>query len=351
MDRVTISGIGLVSPLGADVAVTWEKIKAGERASVSLLTSPLADHDFPCLTVPRDAARDYERHPRLRRSSEISHFAAIAGMNALRDAGIEPGQEGIGIVFGVSSGGVRYTTRFYSDVVTSGAATASPLLFPETVYNAPASHLAALLGLDGISYTLVGDSVVGLSALAMAVDLVATGELEHCVVVACEESEWILCEAFRRSRFFVRSDVTRPFGGPGNRGTIFSEGAAAVVVSRTGSIEIEAVHRGLPFFKNREAGTALQTVLHDLGTPPEMVFTGANGTAFDDAELAALDSVWPQAERSNIKAALGESVGASTLQQTVLATHLLRSGSQQRAGISAIGYNAMVSGAILRRSA
>jgi len=81
--------------------------------------------------------------------------------------------------------------------VKQGASAASPLLFPETVYNAPASHLSAQLGLDGACYTLVGDSTIGLTALKFAEQLLALGDVDRCVVVACEEIDWILCEAYR----------------------------------------------------------------------------------------------------------------------------------------------------------
>ncbi len=351
MDDVTISGIGIVSPFGTDVAETWQKIEAGERAPISELTSSLSTRKFPFLAVPREAVREFERHPRLRRSSEISHYAAIAGMKALRGAGLDEKSETseIGIVFGISSGGVRYTTRFYHDVISTGAGSASPLLFPETVYNAPASHLAALLGLNGMTYTLVGDSMVGLSALSLGADLVATGQVKHCVVVASEEAEWILCEAFRRSRFFTSANETRPFSS--DRGTVFSEGAAAVVLSResTGT-RIENLHRGIPFFKATNAGSALEKVLAETGASPDVVFSGANGTALDDAEATALNTIWPESKKLTPKAALGESVGAGTLQQIVLATHFLRKGHAKRAGISAIGYNTMAAAAILSRA-
>lgn len=352
MSNVAISGIGIVSPFGTNVEETWNKISAGERAPISYLSSPLAETVFPYLAIPREAIRDYERHPRLRRSSEISHYAAIAGMNALCDAGLKEkiDESNMGVVFGISNGGVRYTTRFYNDIISTGAGTASPLLFPETVYNAPASHLAALLGLDGMSYTLVGDSMVGLSALTFGADLVATGQLEHCVVVASEEAEWVLCEAFRKSRFCVHREEIKPFGGPKNRGTIFSEGAAAVVISRRGLIEMTDFHRGIPFFNRKEAGKTLRSVLGSLGFPPEAVFTSANGTAFDDEESFALKSAWPKAERINCKAALGESIGAGALQQTVLAVETLRRGTFQRAGVSAIGYNTLAAGIVLQKN-
>ena len=71
--------------------------------------------------------------------------------------------ERIALIFAVSNGGVTYTKRFYHEIVGTGAQAASPLLFPETVFNAPASHLAAILGVTGATYTLVGDGAVGLA--------------------------------------------------------------------------------------------------------------------------------------------------------------------------------------------
>ena len=104
------------------------------------------------------------------------------------------------MIFAISNGGVIYTKRFYHDIVESGAQAASPLLFPETVFNAPASHLAAILGITGASYTLVGDGAVGILALKMAEDLMCNEALDYCLVVGAEEADWLLCDAYRKWR-------------------------------------------------------------------------------------------------------------------------------------------------------
>src|SRR5206468_8816270 len=98
----------------------------------------------------------------------------------------------------VSNGGVIYTKRFYRDIVESGAQAASPLLFPETVFNAAASHLAAILGITGATYTLVGDGAVGILAIRMAEDLMASEAFDYCLVVGAEEIDWLLCDAYRK---------------------------------------------------------------------------------------------------------------------------------------------------------
>ena len=143
----------------------------------------------------------------------------VAGLSALRDAALELDEASAArtaLIFAISNGGVIYTKRFFHEIVKSGAAAASPLLFPETVFNAPASHLAAILGITGASYTLVGDGAVGILALKMAEDLMANPELDRCLVVGAEEADWLLCDAYRKWRCCARrrrSSLSR--GGPG----------------------------------------------------------------------------------------------------------------------------------------
>ena len=86
--------------------------------------------------MPPAAIAEAARHPRLRRSSAISRFAVVAGLGALRDAALELDEASAArtaLIFAISNGGVIYTKRFFHEIVKSGAAAASPLLFPETV--------------------------------------------------------------------------------------------------------------------------------------------------------------------------------------------------------------------------
>ena len=181
-------------------------------------------------------------------------WAAAAGFDAFADAGLKPDSElaaRIAVVFAICSGGVNYTRRFYHEIVTQGAHAASPLLFPETVYNAAASHLAALLGVNGQSYTLVGDSSVGLGAIHFAIELLAIQpRLDRCLVVGTEEADWLLADAFASWRMATNRDQFEVYGRSG--GTIFGEGAAAVLIGRTGrwqSPTPRQVSRFFPFGK------------------------------------------------------------------------------------------------------
>ena len=353
-----IGGMGWVTPLGSGVSEVWQRLVNGEGAVAETVASSLGERTFPVFRVPASALADAPAHPRLRRSSSISRFAATAGLAALKDAGVTSNSETAertAVIFAISNGGVIYTKRFYHDVVESGAQSASPLLFPETVFNAPASHLAAILGITGASYTLVGDGAVGVLALKMAEDLMANPMLDRCLVVGAEETDWLLCDAYHRWRLLSDAPPIEPFAAK-PRGTILSEGAGAVLIDRTGATRIEKIDAGCNFEHQRDAAKCVDLVFANLGaTECNAVIASANGTFIDRAESDAIAHHCAGAGIYAPKAALGESVGASTLWQLICAAQSLHTGElpgraatagssprANRALISACGMNQQV---------
>lgn len=320
-----IAGMGWVTPLGSGVEEVWNCLLKGESAVAESLSSPLGK-DYPVFRVPAAATAQAPAHPRLRRSSAISRFAAVAGLAALADANVKLDEKTAArtaLIFAVSNGGVIYTKRFYHDIVESGPPAASPLLFPETVFNAPASHLAAILGINGASYTLVGDGAVGTLALKMAEDLMASDALDYCLVVGAEEADWLLCDAYHKWRLLRAAPPIEPFQKP-PRGMIVSEGAGAILLGHSGRVQVERIATGTNFKKQREAAACVDKVFAELcAMPPDVVAASANGTFIDAAEHAAIIAHCPKAKVYAIKGALGESVGASGLWQTICAAQAL----------------------------
>ena len=323
---LAIAGMGWVTPLGGGVDSVWDRLLHGHEASATTVSEQFGDRSYSAFRVPESVMAGFA-HPRLRRASVISRFAATAGLDALRAAGLEPAPnngERTALIFAVSNGGVIYTKRFYSNIVESGAQSASPLLFPETVFNAPASHLAAILGITGATYTLVGDGAVALAAVKMAEDLMANEALDYCLVVGTEEVDWLLCDAYRRWRLLRSSPPIEPFSAQ-HRGMILSEGAGAILLARQGPFTIEFVHPGGCYTKRAGAGAILKQILSDLSeTQIDFVISGANGTFVDQAESEAIGEIVPDALVYTGKPALGESVGAAAVWQVILATQALR---------------------------
>jgi 3-oxoacyl-(acyl-carrier-protein) synthase len=324
---LAIAGMGWVTPLGSGLDSVWERLLQSEEACAITVSEEFADRVYSVFRVPESAFKGVS-HPRLRRASAISRFAAAAGLHALESAGLKLGSqnaERVALIFAISNGGVIYTKRFYREIVNTGAQAASPLLFPETVFNAPASHLAAILGITGATYTLVGDGAVGLAAVRMADELMQNEALDYCLVVGTEEIDWLLCDAYWRWRLLRVDPPIEPFGNQ-NRGMILSEGAGAIVLARDGLFSIESAHPGGYFTRQREAEEILKSIVRDLSQPEiDVVISGANGTFIDQAESAALQELVPNALVYTAKPALGESVGAAGLWQVILAAQALQS--------------------------
>jgi 3-oxoacyl-(acyl-carrier-protein) synthase len=324
---ISIAGMEWVTPLGCGVPEVWERLCKGEEATAENISDLVAEKTYPVFRVPESALTNLPRHPRLRRASAISRFAAAAGLAALENARSTIGKidmQRTALVFAISNGGVIYTKRFYHDIVASGAQAASPLLFPETVFNAPASHLAAILGIDGVSYTLVGDGAVGIIAVRMAEDLLTSDVVDFCLVVAAEEADWLLCDAYHKWRLLRSAPPIEPFRRP-PRGMILSEGAGAVLIGRSGTIEIEMTHPGMYYSSRRHAAECIERITKELATPDaEIAITSANGTFIDQFEANSLSNALPKPTIYSVKPALGESVGAGALWQVITAAQALR---------------------------
>ena len=377
---LALRGIGWVTPLGFGLDEVWERLKAGECAPVAKAESPNTGKCSDYLPVSAKPLEWLGRAPRIRRSGSITYFTLAAGLGALQNAGLlavdaptplaklpaglplDPAiASRTALVFAICNGGVNYTRRFYEKVVSEGPPGASPLLFPETVYNAPASHMAALLGIDGACYTLVGDATVGLEALHFAGQLLATQPgLEQCLVVGGEEHDWVLSEAYAAWRLLARN----PHAPGKPRGMRLAEGACALVVGRAGMSgrEIQVDTFAVPYSRRDRAGAALDTVLSKLPVwESDLVVGSANGTWIDAVEAVQLARHLPDSPTFFPKAILGESFAASSLIQLAVgalaltrdempAAHPPAASTQalRKIAVTAIGLNQQAAGAVVR---
>jgi 3-oxoacyl-(acyl-carrier-protein) synthase len=232
------------------------------------------------------------------------------------------------------AGCVIYSRRFYEETLHD-AATASPLLFPETVFNAPASHLAALLGSSAISYTLVGDPGMFLVGLGLAAQWLTDGRVDACLVIGAEEADWIVADAARRFQ----------------RRMTLSEGAGAVYLGRDREgpegtrIELEAVTDAHSFPRpvGRAAAARAMRAQLPASLPDHLLCDGLQDLPSDAAEANAWVD-WAGG-RVSPKLVLGEGLAAGSAWQCVAAIDALEQGRYHGASVSVVGCNQQAIGA------
>ena len=337
---VSIEGMGAVSPAGWNVDALRDALAKGEPLPTRFLPRPGWTMPLPVRTVPRLQSRpEFLNHGRLRRTSPISQFAVSAALEALGSEAqkVREGSLRLGIIFAVMSGCVGYTRRFYSEALADPA-TASPLVFPETVFNAPASHLASYLGSSHMSYTLVGDPGMFLAGLNIATNWLCAGRVDACLVVGAEEIDWIVADAARRF----------------SRHSVLSEGAGALYLrlSDQPQIVLSALTDAHSFLQARGRTPAAEAMYAELprGEAGHLLCDGLQGIPVLDRTEARVVGRWPGL-RLSPKRVLGEGLAAGSAWQCVAAVDALQQGHTQAAGVTVVGCNQQAIGAMfVRRS-
>jgi hypothetical protein len=319
-----------VSPAGWGVEPLLEALRKGEPLAIGELARPGWEKPLRVrkagLANPRPA---FLGHSRLRRSSQIAHSAVGAALEALgpdRANGAATLQR-LGIVFCVMSGCVNYSRRFYDEVLKEPA-TASPLVFPETVFNAPSSHLASVLGATGINYTLVGDPAGFPVGLALGANWLREGRVDGCLVIGAEEMDWLT------------GDAAKLFDGR----MVVSDGAGALYLKRepdgAGSVELRAVTQPFLFTLRQSRSEAARQARSELATAgkTEFLVDGLQGIPRIDLaeEMAWRDWKGP---RMSPKKVFGEGLVAAATWQCLAAIDAIATGSHRSADVSIVGCN------------
>jgi hypothetical protein len=210
---------------------------------------------------------------------------------------------------------------------------ASPLVFPETVFNAPASHLGALLESRSINYTIVGDAGSFLIGLALAADWLAHGEVDACVVTGSEEIDGLSVHGL--GLFFRKMTL--------------AEGAGALYLKRAGEesreVLLDCISDPHLFTRAESRARAIQAMRNELPQTSEhevLLLSDAGGRWNRDEQNAWLGN---PAHPLAPKKLLGESFIAGAGWQAALAYDLLLSDKYPAATISVVGFDHQAVGA------
>ncbi|HZR21691.1 MAG TPA: hypothetical protein VFE51_30695 [Verrucomicrobiae bacterium] len=329
MSRIIVKGAGAVSPAGWGAAALTNALERGTPLPIEGLAGPAPGRPLRVRRVPvANPKPAFTAHPRLRRTSPIGQFAVAAALEAI---GPEPGRltengARLGIVYCSMAGCVNFSRRFYDETLKNPS-TASPVIFPETVFNSPASHLGALLGTQAIDYTLVGDPGTFLQGVALAAGWLDSGRVDNCLVIGAEELDWLVANA--AEMFHSES--------------IVGEGAGALLLCGSANgcgIELQAVTSSYPFSsKLQRAAAAIKA--RDEARPDvqnTLLCDSTQAVARLDSDEIAAWSDWP-GPRISPKRICGESFMAAAAWQCVAAVQAVASGRFASAQVSVVGCN------------
>lgn len=312
--NIAITGTGAVSAAGWGVEALMKALDGREMPTPVLLERACGDGmiSTPALRVPMDAAT-IPKAARLRRASPISKFAASAAMEALGEERLAAIRDGlrVGVILTLTNGCVNYSNRFFGEVL-SDPALASPILFPETVFNAPSSHLSAMIGSNSPNDSLIGDGSGFLTGIDLAAEWIERGDVDGCIVVAAEEIDWLSAEGLR-----LYSEQLMP-----------SEGAAAVYLEAgNGPLILHELPDPVPYqrMKRPLAVLEMKRMLEEKGIADDgrtLLIDGLCDVAtVDRAERQAWQD-W-NGPRLSPKLVVGESMGAAAGFQVVAAAAAL----------------------------
>ncbi len=336
MSRVFVAGLGAVSPAGWDVAALRGALEKGEPLPVQPFERPGWNRPLRARLVPKPATRlEFLAHPRLRRTSPITHYAAAAALEAMAGLQKHPDSKALrlGIVACLQSGCVQYSLRFYDEALKDPA-TASPLVFPETVYAAPASHVAALLNNVVLACSLVGDPACFLQGVAVGAQWLAENRVDACLVFGAEETNWIVGDALWHLQ----------------RSAILAAGAGALCLCRearfSAGIELSAItypHLYSARHSRTQAARAMRGQLA-ASSPEQLLCDGIGDSPRADAPELAAWRDWT-GPRLSPKRILGEGLMAAGAWQCVAACDAVAGGRCTSATVSLVGSNQQAIGA------
>ena len=237
--RVVITGLGIISPVGNTVEQAWQNILAG-RSGIDRITR------FDVSTFPVQIAgevRDFDIGQYLspkeaRRMDTFIHYGMAAGIQAIKDAGLEAhpaNAERIGVAIGSGIGGLPLIENTCDDFIAGGVRKISPFFVPGSIINMISGNLSIMYGYKGPNVALVSACSTGTHSIGDAGRLIEYGDADIMVAGGAEACVSKLglggfCAARALS---TRNDDPKTASRPWDKdrdGFVLGEGAGVVVL-------------------------------------------------------------------------------------------------------------------------
>ncbi|MDK9712699.1 MAG: beta-ketoacyl-ACP synthase II [Sulfuritalea sp.] len=188
--RVVVTGLGLVSPVGNSVPEAWDNLLAG-KSGIGRITKfdPAAFKAQIAGEVKNFDVTAYLSAKEARRMDTFIHFGMAAGIQALRDAGLDKAQadaERIGVNIGSGIGGLPMIEDTHNDYLAGGPRKISPFFIPGTISNMISGNLSIMFGLKGPNIAVVTACTTGLHAIGLSARMIEYGDADAMVCGGAE---------------------------------------------------------------------------------------------------------------------------------------------------------------------
>jgi len=358
-NRVVVTGIGVLCPLGLDISTTWEGLIAG-KSGIDYITlfdaEPLATKIAG--EVKGFEPTDYINRKDARHMDRFSQLAVAASRQAVEQSGIEinsTNQDNIAIVVGSGIGGLTTLFEQVKVLLEKGPDKVNPFLAPMMISDMAAAQISIALGIKGINLCITSACSSSSDAIGMAYEIIKRDDAQAAIAGGSESIiNPIGITAFNALRAIsTRNDepqrASRPFDAERD-GFIISEGACLLVLESLAHAQkrganilaeiiaygasADAYHVTQPAEDGEGAARAMQLALNKAGlAPSEIDYINAHGTSTplnDKVETIAIKTVFGdyayQVPISSTKSMIGHLIGAAGAVEAAICIMIIQHG-------------------------
>jgi len=357
--RVVVTGMGMLTALGNDVASTWEEMVAGRSgvATITLFDPERLDCRIAGEVKDFDASGVLDKKD-MRRFDRYIQFGLVAARQAMDQAGLparfeDEEAERTGVIFGTGLGGVGTLVDGISINALRGPDRISPFFIPMGIPNVGAGQIAISFGMTGPNFTTVSACATGGHAIGEAFETIRRGDAETMIAGGAEAGiREPLVGGFDSMHALSRRNedpegASRPFD-EGRDGFVPGEGSGAVVLEELGHARArgatiyaeiigygataDASHITLPAPGGIGAVRAAERALRKAGLEPrDIVHVNAHATSTpegDKAELQAIRTIFGDHAGSvtvtSNKSMIGHTLGAAGAIEAIVTIQTIR---------------------------
>lgn len=359
MERVVITGMGIVSPLGNDVDTFWGNLVNGQSGISAIDAFDTSRHKAKIAGVVRDFDGDaLFGRKEARRMDRFVQFAIAAAEQAISHSGLnleESDRERIGVYVGSGTGGIQSLLDQDHILIERGPERVSPTLVPMMIANSAAAMISIRLGTWGPTLSPVTACSIGNTAIGEAMRMIAYGDADVIIAGGAEAAinEVALASFGNATALSTRNDdptaASRPFD-QSRDGFVMAEGAGIVILeslshalARQATIYAEVIgygassdayHMVATHPEGRGAHQAMKSALRNADITPEQVdVISAHATSTgvgDRSETYAIKQLFgEQAYQIPVtanKSMLGHMLGAAGGAEAIALVQMLREG-------------------------